>query len=469
MTKVSEQIENVTLNDAGPIIDDTKTYGSAKGWLTYRILLVGFLVSFLGSRLASFGLAVWYYQQNNQVSQFAMIALAAILPGLLIGPWAGAWVDRFPRKRILIISQLLLFSAAVVLYQLFLAEQLKLEFILPLVAMVSISQSFSGPALSASVTLMVPKDKLGKASGLRQLGIGVIRLFAPMIAGWLLLQVELKGIFPITLATMLVGLFTLLACQIPDPKKSAQPKSKSRSWQDITQAWRYLKQRPGLLHVLLVVAFVNFNLAAVSLLFVPMVLSFANEAELGTIMSASGIGLIIGGGLMSIWKGPTKKMPMFLIASISISALLCLIPMVTNSWLFALGTIGVMICFPMINTSSQVLWQTKIDPEYQGRVFAFRQSLVGSMMPLSVIVYSWLADKVFYPALLENGAWVNVWNGWLSGLFGVGEGRGLALLASMLGLISLVTLLVASLNPRIRKLEQEIPDYDTPAHDKRAA
>jgi hypothetical protein len=118
-------------------------------------------------------------------------------------------------------------------------------------------------------------------------------------------------------------------------------------------------------------------------------------------------------------------------------------------------------CYAVINTCSQALWQSKVAAAVQGRVFAMRQMVALSALPLSRLVAGPLADKVFEPLLAPGGRLA----GSLGRVLGVGPGHGIELLIIVLGLFNLLVLALAWSYPRLRLLEDEMPDLTTVARE----
>lgn len=114
-----------------------------------------------------------------------------------------------------------------------------------------------------------------------------------------------------------------------------------------------------------------------------------------------------------------------------------------------------MLFIPIASSLSQAVFQTKVAPEVQGRVFAVRGLIARSMMPIAYILSGLLADHIFEPMMQVGGTL----GGTLLGtLVGVGDGRGIGLMFVLAGLMGMGVSLLVYLNPRIRKLEVEIPD-----------
>jgi hypothetical protein len=100
------------------------------------------------------------------------------------------------------------------------------------------------------------------------------------------------------------------------------------------------------------------------------------------------------------------------------------------------GVFVMLLVVPIANGCSQAIWQTKVAPDVQGRVFAIRRMLAWSSVPLATLLAGPLSDKVFNPLLLKGGLLAES----VGGLIGIGSGRGIGFLLILLG-CSMVLLL----------------------------
>lgn len=422
---------------------------------TFFLLGGGQVVSFFGSELTAFVLGVWVYQQTSSATAFSLMAFAAAVPGLLMSPLAGTLVDRWDRRWALVVSDLGAAIGTVVLVWLAWNDALAVGWIYLVVALASASQSFQFPAFQASMPLLVPKRHLGRANGFMEIGTSGANLVAPLVAGALLGVIGLTGVFLIDLTTFAVALATLLAIRIPRPPGSTERvKERTSLVAEALEGWRYIRERPGLLSILGLFAGINFAQGFVMVLLPPLVLSFASPAALGTVMSVAGLGLVGGGLLMGITGGPRRRVSAILLCVLVQGTILFLGGVQPSVPLVAVAAFGYSLCTPVIFALSSSIWQTKVEPKIQGRVFAMRRLVAASLSPLAFLAAGPLADYVFEPLLAPGGALA----GSLGRLIGVGEGRGIGLLFILLGCGLLVFLAIAASYPRLRNLEREVPD-----------
>jgi MFS family permease len=422
---------------------------------TFFVIWSGQLVSTIGSGLTGFALGVWIYQETGSVTLFAMNLLAFALPNLLVSPIAGAMVDRYNRRWMMILSDTGAGLSTLAIAVLYMTGNLEVWSIILATAFNSAFSTFQWPAYSAVTTLLVPKAQLGRASGMVQTGQAISHLLAPAAAGALFVTVGLGGVIAFDFATYLFAVLTLLLVRIPSPEKSEAGKAGQGSiWKESLYGWTYISARAGLLGLLLVFAASNFFSSLIFPLITPMILDMASADVLGYLISVVGVGMLVGTLTMSMWGGPKRRIHGvlgFLMLSGVFISLLGISPLLP---VLALAGFLIMFTMPIINGSSQAIWQSKVDPDVQGRVFSVRMMIASSMIPLAYIIAGPLADRVFNPLLLEGGALADS----VGQLIGVGPGRGTGLLFIIIGGVSVMVAAAGYLSPRVRNVEDELPD-----------
>lgn len=433
---------------------EAKKIGGMKAFLT---IWVGQLVSLLGSGLTGFALGVWVYQRTGSVTKFALIAFFASLPGLLLSPIAGALVDRWNRRRTMILSDCLAAVMSVVLLLLLWDESrnlLEMWHIYVLTAIASVANALQWPAFTASTTLLVPKQQYGRASGLSQMAQAIAQIVAPFLGALLLQWVQMRGILIIDLATFAFAVVTLLLVRIREPERAPETGARRSLWRESTVGWTYLRERPGLLALLILFAGTNFNIGMLQALLTPLILSFAPATSLGTVLSVAGLGMLAGTVAMGAWGGPKRRVNGIFAGLLAQGLILMLGGWQPKVVLIGMAAFVFLAATPIVNGCSQAIWQTKVPPGLQGRVFAVRRMVALSSVPLAYFLAGPLADRVFEPLLAPGGALA----GSVGALIGVGEGRGIGFLFVLLGLLVMVCVAIASGYPRLRNVEDELPD-----------
>src|SRR3972149_4016430 len=188
---------------------------------TFFTVWGGQLGSFLGSAMSAFGLQLWVYAETGSVTNLALVALAFALPAVLISPFAGALVDRWDRRKVMLASDAVAGVATLCVAGLYATDSLHLWHIYVLVAVGSMGSAFQAPAWLASIPLLVPKPHLGRANGLVQLNDGLSLVMAPALAGVVLVASGLGAILLIDVATFLFAVGTLAVVRFPRPEGHA--------------------------------------------------------------------------------------------------------------------------------------------------------------------------------------------------------------------------------------------------------
>ncbi len=426
----------------------------------FGLVWFGQLISLTGSGLTGFSLGVWYYQQNGSVTQLALFSFFNVVPGVLLSPFAGALVDRWDRRQAMLLSDIGagcsdLFMVLLLVAGHFGIFQLEPWHLYLPVAVTSAFSAFRWPAYYAATTLLVPKQHYGRASGLIELGPGVSQIIAPVLAGILIVSIGLQGVIMIDMTTFVFSVVTLLMVKFPRAEVTAAGQAgKGSLLHEAVYGWTYVKERPGLLGLLLLAAESNLAMGFVLVLMIPLVLSFTNAATLGAILSIGGLGVLVGGVVMTIWGGPKRRIN-GIIGFMAISGSILFLGGVRPSVaLVAVAAFVFLFFTPIINASAQAIWQVKVPADLQGRVFAVRRIIVFASAPLTRLIVGPLADNFFEPWLATNGPLA----GSVGRFIGTGPGRGIGFMFVLLGVIYVVATVLAYLNPRVRNVEHELPD-----------
>jgi MFS transporter, DHA3 family, macrolide efflux protein len=422
----------------------------------FFLLWFGQAVSTFGSGLTMFTLGVWVFQRTGSATEFALIVVSATLADMLVTPFGGVLTDRWDRRRVMILADIGAAIGTLILVGLLATDRLEVWHIYPIVALIAACNGLQGPAYQASVAMLIPKAHLGRANGLLELGEHLARLGAPLLAGALVAWIQLRGIVTVDFATFLFAMLTLLLIRIPRPESSGVGRA-AEGESILRQAgfgWRYIVQRPGLLGLLLFFTLLNLLLYIALVLLTPLVLSFGTPAQLGIAVGIGGAGGVVGGMLMSAWGGTREKMRVILGLAPVLGLGLCIMGLRPSVALVTFGYFVFFLVIPIINASNFAIWQTKVEPDVQGRVLAMRRLIVQASAPIGFLAAGPLADYVFEPLLMPGGPLA----GSVGRVIGVGDGRGIGLLFITMGLLLILAATAGLLFPRMRQVEREIPD-----------
>ncbi|KAA0546636.1 MFS transporter [Bacillus sp. BGMRC 2118] len=420
---------------------------------TFSVLWFGQLASVIGSGLTGFALGVWVFQETGSVTLFSFIIMAAVVPGVLAAPFAGYVVDKWKRKYIMIIADVIAGLSTMLILLLLMLDALEVWHIFLTSAIASFSSSFQLPAYQSTVALLVPKKQLGRANGMVQMADSLSMLIAPIAAGLLMGIIGLEGIIVIDLVTFCIAVGTLAVVKFPELKKETEA-VKTKFVQEALKGWTYIKERPALVGLLFYFAFVNFLLGYLNVLIQPLILMISDEKSLGMVISISGGGMLLGGVILSVWGGMKDKMKQFLLFGILSAIGLSIMGLSSSIVLITSGMFITLALIPFGNAAVQEIWQRKVHATVQGRVFALRRMVGLSLSPIAYLTAGPVTEKIFNPLMSTDGFLADS----VGVIIGVGEHRGIGLLFLTLGILWVITGLVYYAHPRIRHLDRELLD-----------
>jgi MFS transporter, DHA3 family, macrolide efflux protein len=430
------------------------------GMTAFIIVWLGQLFSVLATNMVGFALTIWVFERTGSVTALALQGVFFITPFLIISPFAGAMVDRYNRKLMMMVSDMGAGVATIAILILNAAGVLEVWHLWAAAVVSGTCQAFQWPAYSASISLMVPKEHYARANGLMSLaemGPGVL---APLLGGALLAVIGLTGILVIDIFALVLALSALLLVHVPQPTRSeAGRQAQGNIIKEAVFGFDYILKRRSLLALQLVFLSANFFAGIGGTLLAPIILArTGNDAAIfGTVQSVGALGGILGGAGMSAWGGFKRRVHGVLLGwfltGLAGQALLGLgqgLPL----WLVAVFAGGMLI--PIVNASNQAIWQAKVEPDLQGRVFAIRRLIAWMTTPITPIIAGLLSDRLLEPGMQAGGALVPLFGG----LVGSGPGAGMAVLLVATGLATAMVAIVAYTLPVVRDAEILLPDHD---------
>ncbi|MEB3312091.1 MAG: MFS transporter [Snowella sp.] len=418
----------------------------------------GQLISNVGTQLTLFALGVVVYQHSQSVTQFAGMTLAIYLPPILLTPLAGYLTDRYPRRWIMILSDTGSMAGILILSGLLQWENTASWQVYGLLGFSSACNSFHVPAYLAATTLMVPKTFLSRANGLVLVSHSLAQLSAPFAAGWLILSLGLPGLVLLDCLSFLFMLIILITVRFPEITNT-KPSSSHFSYyllvNETIKGWQYIRQRPGLLALLLLMGMVYATLGVTEVLFTPLILSFATAKELGFLLSMAGGGWLVGSLIVSLWRNPPSFV-LPIIGGIALQGWLLwgvgVDGIVKSFPIFIIGIFSYSLVCPIILGFSQTIWQKQVEVSVQGQVFATRLAIEWSFRLFALGLAGWLADSVFEP-FFQGDHWLLDQVAWL---LGRGAGRGIAYLLSVMGFLNLLAAIASYRYSPLLKLDRQI-------------
>ena len=426
------------------------------GTYTFTLIWLGQLVSLFGSGLSSFALSIWVFENTGSTLEFTLTLFFRVLPGVIISPVAGVLVDRIDRRLIMILSDLGAGLATACYMFLLLTDQLQLWHIYAGAVVVSICAAFQWPAYFATITLLVPQKHFGRASGLVQMADAAAGISTPVIAGILLRLMSIEWIFLIDLATFIFALVVLLGLKFPKIYHTTKSETSDHTFfREVLFGWRYILDRPGLLALLLFFgAALNFVSGSFNVLVTPLILGLTSADVLSFVLAAGAVGTLAGATVMAAWGGTKRRIDGMIFSQAIIGVCLLLGGLFSSTEVIAIVAFGISFCIPIISGSAHAIWQAKTPPDIQGRLFATRRMIAWSSLPLAYILSGTFIDYVFEPLVVSDTQLAQV----IQQVIGNQAGGAISIFYVVLGILNLLTLAVAYVYPRLRLVEEDLPD-----------
>jgi len=418
---------------------------------TFFILWGGQSASILGSQVTTFAITLWAWQTSHQATPLALMLFCSRLGRVVTAAFAGVIVDRYSRKGLMMAGDAIASLSTLVILLLLLSQHLHLWHLYGAGLVNGCFSYIQDLAYGASMSLVVPPQHYTRAAALDSyLTYSGADILAPAIAGALYPHIGLSGILLLDLGTFLLAISTVWAVPIPQPGATADI-AESRGWQAFTFGFRYVWQRRGLRAILIFLLTSNL-VANVAWAIQPALIlarSHDNVAVLASVQAAIGIGGIVGGLGLSLWGGPRRRIHGLLLGNALTEGCSALLGLARTpvAWMgtgFAYGCVA-----PVVGSANQAIWRAQVDPALQGRVFAARYLLAQLLSPVGLALAGPLADTVFTPALQPQGSLAGVGGG----LFGTGQGAGMAVQFTLFSLCGVAISLGSYAYRPLRQME----------------
>ena len=353
-------------------------------------------LSMIGSNLAQFAITWWMTKATGSATVLATATLFAILPGVLLGPLAGVFVDRWNRRAIMLVADGVGALSAALLVLLFWTGTIQVWHIYAITFVRSLAGTFHFTAVQSSTSLMVPKDQLARIAGLNQTIQGINMVVAPPLGALLLELLALPGMMAIDVVTALLAMALVFTITIPQPQAATTATKQLSVLADLSTGLRYIWQWPGLFLGMCLSSFLNFLLnPAFSLLPILVTNHFQGDAlQFATLNTTLGLGFVAGGLLLGVWGGFKRRIYTAVsgIVGMSVGALLIAIAPADGYWVAVAGMAIFGILNPIANGPFMAIMQAVVAPEMQGRFFTVMNTMSAAMSPLGLLLAGPVAD-----------------------------------------------------------------------------
>lgn len=360
-------------------------------------IYAGQAVSLITSAILQMAIIFYITEKTGSAMVLSLASLIGFLPYAILGPAIGVLVDRYNRKTIMIIADLIIAIAGAVLAFIALYIEIPIWMIMVVLFIRSVGTAFHSPALSAVIPLLVPEDQLTKCAGYSQSLQSISYIISPAAAAFLYSIWELNAIITIDVFGAIVASTTLAFIEIPKLDVKNQELNPSFI-KDMKDGFDILKENKGLFALLLIGTLYMLVYMPINALY-PLI---SMEYFKGTPMHVSvteiayASGMLIGGMLLGLFGSYKKRIilitaSIFMMgASLTISGLLPPSGFVVFTICCAIMGLSV----PFYSGVQTALFQEQIKPEYLGRVFSLTGSIMSLAMPIGLILSGLFADRI---------------------------------------------------------------------------
>jgi MFS transporter, DHA3 family, macrolide efflux protein len=364
----------------------------------FFVMWTGQAFSLIGSQLVQFALVWWLTSLTGSATVLALATLMALIPQVAVSPLAGALVDRWNRRTVMIVADGAVALTTVALVVLFATGNAQVWHVYAALFIRALGGAFHWPAMQASTSLMVPEEWLSRIAGLNQSLQGLAGIVAPPLGALLLAALPMTAVLSVDIITAALAIAPLCFIAVPQPTTSAAKGAGGSVMASMKEGLRFVWHWPGAVSVVGIAMLINLLVTPAAAL-QPLLVTqhfHGGAMQLAWLQSAMGLGMVAGGLLLGAWGGLRNRMLTGLLAlalagvgflAVGLAPTAAL-PLAIGGMAFA----GIMM--PIANGSFFALLQSVVPADMQGRVFTLVMSGCGIMSPLGLAIAGPAADAL---------------------------------------------------------------------------
>lgn len=400
----------------------------------YIVFWLSQSVSQLGSAMTGFALVLWVYTVNHSALTVSLMSFCSYVPYIIVSLFAGSFVDRHSKKKIMLAADSIAAVCTCTIFIMWVYGGLQIWHIYIVNSVIGFMNAFQSPASSVAVGKMVPKEKIANVSGMNSFSGNLVTVLTPVIASFLFAVSGFKAILLIDLGSFIFA-FLVLLLLIRIPEDEIKDVKQDSVFAGCKEGYRFLICNKVIFTIVLTMALINFlSRLTYENILSPMILSRSGDDSLtlGIVSAAMGIGGIVGGIIVSAGKMSKNSIKMIYFSA-ALSFLLgdLLMGAGRNVVLWSIAGVAASLPIPFINAGQNVILYRMVPEEMQGRIFAVRNAIQYSTIPVGILLGGFLADYVFEPFMQKGNAVTSA----LHMLVGEGAGSGMAVMFLCTGIL----------------------------------
>lgn len=364
----------------------------------FYIIWAGQFVSLVTSSAVNFAIIIWMSLKYGSAEVLAYSAIAGMLPAALIGPFAGVYIDRWDRRKTMIIADASVAICTLIMSISFYVGYESLTLIYCMLALRSIGSAFHMPAMQASVPLLAPESELLRIAGVNQMIQSISAIAGPALGALAITIASIGNVLLLDIFGAIIAIGSLLFVSIPNPTNQQKEKSSFQQvWRDLSIGFQAILKNRGLTWLFLFSTIITFCILPIAVLFPLLTIDHfkGDKIEMSIIEVAWGVGMLIGGGLLGIFKPSISKIVMINSMHIILGLSLAVSGILPTHmfYLFVLLTTLGGIAAAVFNASFMTVIQEEVSPETMGRVFSLYFSMVVIPTVIGLLFTGWAADQ----------------------------------------------------------------------------
>lgn len=418
-------------------------------------------VSQLGSAMTGFAMILWAYTQTGSAMAVSLMAFCSYLPYILVSLFAGGFIDGHRKKRIMLTADAAAALGSCAVLALWGFGSLEIWHIYAVNFLLGIMNSFQSPAQSVAVGMLVPKERMAQASGMDSFAGNLVSVAAPVLASAVFAFGGLGLVIVFDLLTFLFA-FVVLLVFIPLPENLRKVGNHKNVLSGSAEGFRFLYRDRGLWYIIVTMAVINFfSRLTYENILSPMILARSGNDSftLGVVNAVIGAGGILGGLIISTGKVKWNSVRMiYLSAAFSFLFGDLMMGLGRNGFWWCAAGAAASVPIPFILAGQRVILYRMIPEKMQGSVFAIRNAIQYSTIPLGILLGGWLADFVLEPFMESGSAFAD----FLGRLVGRGAGSGMAVMFLCTGLLGSFFSILAFRKREIQEMKKNEESFREP-------
>lgn len=369
-----------------------------KGWLqTYLFIWSGQFISMLTSYAVQFAIIIWLSLEYQSAEVLAYAGIAGMLPQAIIGPFAGVFIDRWNRKKVMIFSDAFIAICAFAMTFLLRSETVNLTWVYVMLGLRSVGNAFHSPALQAVAPLIVPEKELLRVSGINQMLQSVSSIAGPAVGTLAITYLSISNVLYLDVFGAAVAIISLLFVPIPHIKTAAESSVKAVVT-ELKEGCNAVLKNSGLSFLFLYAMAATFFIMPIAIMFPLLTLGHygGGKWEMSMIEIVWGIGMLIGGTLLGVFKIKIPKVILINTMHLILGLSFIFCGWLPSHWFvgFAIATTLGGIALSIFSACFTTVLQIEISPNMLGRVFSLYFSLAVLPSVIGLLFTGLIAEKI---------------------------------------------------------------------------